>query len=128
METNGTVPALTRFRKKMESFAPISEADFLVLADTMREKHFDKGEVLLKEGQICKHYYFILSGYLRSFSLESGREINVKFYFENDLVCDFVSFRYEQPSQFYFVAMEDCIVFSSAKIDAFSCIRQPPLA
>ena len=102
----------------MESFAPISDADFLLIANTLHEKQFDKGEVLLKEGQVCKHYYFILSGCIRRFGLENGREINVKFYFEDDLVSDFVSFRNEKPSQFYFVALEDTDVYCAAKAEA----------
>ena len=55
MEINSTSEALARYRKKMESFAPISDADFLLIANTLHEKQFDKGEVLLKEGQVCKH-------------------------------------------------------------------------
>jgi CRP-like cAMP-binding protein len=118
MEINSTTEALSRFRKKMESFAPISDADFLNIANTMHEKHFDKGEVLLKEGQVCKQYYFILSGCIRSFGLEDGREINVKFYFEDDLVCDFLSFRNEEPSQFYFIAIEYTAVCYATKAEA----------
>jgi CRP-like cAMP-binding protein len=118
MEINSTSEALTRYRKKMESFAPISDADFLLMANTLHEKQFDKGEVLLKEGRVCKQYYFILSGCIRRFGLENGREINLKFYFEDDLVSDFVSFRNEEPSQFYFVAMEDCGVYYATKAEA----------
>src|SRR3954447_11225508 len=111
MEINTNPGALAQYRKKMESFAPISDADFVQLADTMREKHFNKGEVLLKEGQVCKQYYFILKGCIRSFGLENGREVNVKFYFEDDTACDFVSFRLEEPSQFFLIAMEDSTVY-----------------
>jgi CRP-like cAMP-binding protein len=67
---------------------------------------------------VCKHYYFILSGCIRRFSLENGKEINVKFYFEDELVSDFVSFRYEEPSQFYFVALEDADVYYATKAEA----------
>jgi CRP-like cAMP-binding protein len=118
MEINTTSEALARYRKKMESFAPISDVDFLLIANTLHEKHFDKGEVLLKEGQVCRKYYFMIRGCIRRFSLENGREINLKFYFEDDLVSDFVSFRYEKPSQFYFVAMEDCDVYYASKVEA----------
>jgi CRP-like cAMP-binding protein len=118
MEINPALNGLARYRKKMESLAPISEEDFLLLANVMHEKHFDRGEVLLKEGQVCKQYYFIVRGYVRSFSIEEGREVNVKFYFEDELACDFTSFRYETPSQFYFVAMEDCTVFYATKTEA----------
>ena len=118
MEINTNPGALAQYRKKMESFAPISDTDFVQLADTLHEKHFSKGEVLLKEGQVCKQYYFILKGCIRSFGLENGREVNVQFYLDNELACNFISFRSEEPSQFYLIAMEDTDVLYSAKKDA----------
>src|SRR5215471_20778688 len=98
MEINKIPGALERYRKKIESFAPVSDEDFQHIAELMHEKHCDKGEVLLKEGQVCNKYYFILKGCIRSFGLEDGRELNVKFFFEDDTACDFISFRYEEPS------------------------------
>jgi CRP-like cAMP-binding protein len=95
--------------KKMESFSPISDDDFQHLPEVMHEKRFHKGEVLLKEGQVCRRYYYILSGCIRSFSLESGKEVNTKFYFEDEIACDFASFRGEKPSQFYLVAIEELL-------------------
>ena len=109
---------LTRFRQKLESLAPITDDDFQHLAGIMHKKRFKKKEVILKEGQVCKYYYFILSGCIRSFSLEHGREVNIKFYFEDDLACDFVSYRLEQPSHFNMIAMEDCIVYYAAKTES----------
>ena len=118
MEITNTSTALARYRKKLESLAPISDDDFRNLAGTLREKHFNRGEVLLKEGQVSREYYFIISGCIRSFGLEDGREVNVKFYFEDDTACDFASFRSEQPSHFYLVAMEDTVVFHATKTEA----------
>jgi CRP-like cAMP-binding protein len=117
MEIHNMPEAPERFRKKMESFAPISDADYEQLPAVMHEKHFHKGEVLLKEGQVCTRFYFILSGAIRSFGLEDGREVNVKFYFEDDIACDFKSFRSEEPSPFFLVAIEDTIAYYGNKAD-----------
>ena len=84
----------------------------------MHEKWVSKGEVLLKEGQVCRQFYFILTGCLRSFSLEEGREINLKFYFEDDFACDFERLRKEEPSKFYIVALEDTTVYYATKKEA----------
>jgi len=115
---NTTPDALTRFRNKLGTLTPITDDDFQRVAAIMHEKYYNKGEVILKEGQVCKYYYFILSGCIRSFSLEHGREVNIKFYFEDDLACDFVSYRLEQPSHFNMIAMEDCIVYYAAKTES----------
>jgi CRP-like cAMP-binding protein len=118
MEINNIPGALDRFRKKLESFAPIRADEFRCLAEMMHEKHFSKGEVLLREGQVCKEYYFIFQGCIRSFSLEKGREVNVGFYFEDDTACSFASFRSREPSKYWLVAMEDCVVYYSTKAEA----------
>jgi CRP-like cAMP-binding protein len=118
MQAAHALTPLERFRKTLESFTSFSDDDFLLLADMMHEKHFDKGEVMLREGQVCKEFYYILSGCLRSFSLEEGREVNVKFFFEDEFACDFESMREEEPSKFYLVAMEDVTVFYATKAEA----------
>jgi CRP-like cAMP-binding protein len=118
MQAAHALTSLERFRKTLESFTSFSDDDFLLLADMMHEKHFDKGEVLLREGQVCKEFYYILSGCLRSFSLEEGREVNVKFFFEDEFACDFESMREEEPSKFYLVAMEEVTVFYATKTEA----------
>lgn len=115
---NTAPEALTRFRKKLEALAPLSDDDFQQLADIMHEKKITKGEVILKEGQVCKNYYFILSGSIRIFGLENGKEVNVKFYFEDDIACDFLSYRLQEASQFYMIAMEESTVYYAAKTEA----------
>jgi CRP-like cAMP-binding protein len=78
--------------------------------------------VILKEGQVCKYFYFIVSGCIRSFGLEmQGREREVLF--EDDIACDFISFRKQEPSQFFFVAMEDCTVYCATKTEAEPIFR-----
>src|SRR6478735_2238952 len=107
--------ALARYRQKFGSLAPITDEEFTLLTDHMHQKHFSRGEVILREGQVCRHFYFILQGCIRSFNLKEGKEVNVNFYFEDDTACDFASFREERPSEFYLVAMEDCTVYYSSK-------------
>ncbi|HEX5152081.1 MAG TPA: Crp/Fnr family transcriptional regulator [Parafilimonas sp.] len=119
-----TAGTLARYRKKLESFTPISDEDFQHITEAIHEQQFNKGEVLLREGQVCKDYYFVLSGCIRSFGLENGREVNVKFFFEDDTACDFYSFRYEEPSQFYLVAMEDTVVYCATKTEALPVFQQ----
>lgn len=117
MKISDTPLALERYRKKLESFTHLSDEDFMRFANAMHERHVNKGEVLLKEGQICKQFYFIFKGCMRSFSLENGREANIKFYMEDDIACDFESFKTETPTQFYLVAIEECVVYYGIKTE-----------
>ena len=109
--------ALNRLHMHMQSFAEIPNDEFEKLKHVMHEKQFKKGAVLLKEGQVCRQYYFILTGCIRSFRIKDLKEINLTFYFEEDIACDFDSFRTEQPSAYYLVATEDCTVLYANKKD-----------
>jgi CRP-like cAMP-binding protein len=117
MKMNQVPEALNQYKRKLESYTEISPEDFEQLTDVMHEKHFSKGEVILKEGDVCKAFNFIYKGLIRSFGLEDGREVNVNFYFEDDFACDFLSFRTGEPSKFYFVAMEDTIAYQGTKAE-----------
>jgi len=123
MKLSDTPIALERFRQKLGSLAQLPEADLMRLANVMHQRHVTKGEVLLKEGQTCKQFYFIFKGCMRSFSLENGREANVKFYFEDDIACNFESFKTQEPSKFYIVAMEDSIVYYGTKIEVVPVVE-----
>lgn len=103
--------AISRFRQTMDKISPVSEDDFNNLILTLHEDTFDKGEVILREGQVCRRFYYIITGCIRSFGIEDGKEANLSFYFENEFASNFISYRDEQPSQTFMVAMEDCEMF-----------------
>jgi len=126
METYDVTDALSQNRNKLKSYCPIADDDFERVAKTIHEKHFNKGEVLLREGEVCRAHYFIFRGCIRSFGLEEGREVNVKFFFENDIACDFKSYRFEKPSQFFLVAMEDTDVLYGFKTETVPVLQDDP--
>ena len=53
------------FRKFIENYTPISDKDWKLLEECLQFKVFEKNEIILKEGEICKHLYFLKSGLLR---------------------------------------------------------------
>lgn len=86
-------------------------------------KYFKKGEVLLKEGDVCKHVYLIYKGSLRFFYIdEKGNDITHWFGFEGDSITEVNSFYGQVPSSFYMETIEDCelLVFSLKSIQLLS--------
>jgi CRP-like cAMP-binding protein len=112
-----TSSAQARFKEVLKSFSAMPEDRVSELASVMREMDLNKGEILLREGQVCKQFYFILKGYMRSFRRNNGKEVNVKFYFEDDFASDFESFRSEKPSKLYLVVMEKASVLCGTKTE-----------
>lgn len=66
---------------------------------------------LLQEGEVCRHYYFVVSGCFKMFAIDTNfREHNLQFAAEGDWIADFQSFYNEEPSRLYIEAVEPAIV------------------
>jgi len=107
--------AFKKLRKALEEYSPLPDSDFKLIANVFEYKKFNKGEVVLQEGKVCRHIWFILKGCFRIFSIENGQDVNVRFFFENSIASDFISLRHEIPSHFFIVALEDTEVLYSYK-------------
>lgn len=74
----------------------------------VRTKEYRKGEVLLRQGQICKHFFYVEKGLTRFFSIDNeGKEHIVQFAPENWFVGDRSGIYFNQPSALYIDAIED---------------------
>lgn len=70
-----------------------------------------KKEYLLKEGQVCKHDYFVAKGCLRMFFInKKGTEQITQFAIENWWISDTMSLIKQTPSEFSIQAVEDSSV------------------
>jgi CRP-like cAMP-binding protein len=89
----------------------ISQSEFELLSPLLVEKTIEKGEVLLKVGDVCNHSFFVESGLLRSYSLDTnGKEHVIQFAPENWIISDRTSLLFNEPSEFYIEAVEKTTV------------------
>ncbi|MCC9064894.1 Crp/Fnr family transcriptional regulator [Flavobacterium piscisymbiosum] len=66
---------------------------------------------ILQEGDVCRHYFFIISGCFKMFAVDpAGKEHNLQFAAENDWISDLHSFYSQEPSRMYIEAIEPSIV------------------
>jgi CRP-like cAMP-binding protein len=77
---------------QIKNYSPLSIEAQNVLEDCFEKVSFAKNELLLTQGQICRHLYFLETGALRGFYNLDGKEITHWFGFENDFVTSFHSF------------------------------------
>ena len=99
---------LERYFLKLNTYHPVSWSEYEALVPLIQYRKFNKGEVIFREGQVCRQFYFIINGSMRSMRLEEDREVNIHFYFEDDIVSDFLSLIHEIPTKFFLIAMEPC--------------------
>lgn len=117
MEKDKIENAREMFREYAESLFALPKEDLDELVKVFHYKKYNKGEIVLQEGKVCRHLWFITKGCFRMFSLEHGVDVNVSFFFERSIASDFISVRHEIPSQFFIVALEETEVLYSYKPD-----------
>ena len=74
------------------------------------DKKYKKGDLLLRQNEICGKSYLIISGIVRKYYLTDGKEITTEIYFENDLAVSFDSYTLQQPSREFIEALTDVTV------------------
>jgi len=72
--------------------------------------------ILLKEGEICLHSYFVIKGILRSYTIdENGVEHVVSFASPGWWIADMYSYLSQRPGQLYIETNEDSEVIMLSK-------------
>jgi CRP/FNR family transcriptional regulator, anaerobic regulatory protein len=80
--------------------------DFVKVDSQIKKRTIAKGDYLFSEGEICQFIGFIIKGCFRIFILKDGKEITFDFFVENRPIADYESYFCQQPTQFYFQAIE----------------------
>jgi CRP-like cAMP-binding protein len=86
---------------------PLQDAE--AIANGFSVKHFEKNELLVKEGKICNEYYFLDEGFARAFTHDiEGNDITTALYASNNVVCELFSFFKRVPSKESIQALTEC--------------------
>lgn len=93
-----------------QTYAPLSAACQQELLAQVKVSAYEKGTILVREGQYSDKSFFILQGCARAFYLKDGRDISDWFAFENEFVSAIVSFFTNQPSPHYIEVLEDVVL------------------
>lgn len=80
---------------KPENFNP-KELELILMQ--FEEIEFRKNDYLIEKGKVASYYYFLETGFLRSYSIDTeGNDITTKFFAENDIVIDWNSYFLKKP-------------------------------
>jgi CRP-like cAMP-binding protein len=93
----------------MNFFAPIDVVAWSDFEQYLTTHSIKKGELLWKEGDVIKQIIFITKGAMRYYyhNHPSDKEVIAQFFFENAFLTDYVSFNTQEPTDYYFQALED---------------------
>jgi CRP-like cAMP-binding protein len=105
----------------------IKEATLASLSRYFKEKTVNKNEFLLREGEVCKFNYFVISGCLRMYSVNKDGLENTRYIaFEGKFATSFTSLLTGQPSIEYIQSLEKSTVLSISKVDFFFLVENEP--
>jgi len=86
----------------------LSDSYIHQLLQDAKVKKFQKGEFLLKAGEVCMHAMFTESGLLRTYTIgDTAKEHIIQFAPETWISLDRASLYFNEPSDFYIEAIEN---------------------
>jgi CRP-like cAMP-binding protein len=105
-------------RNHIKNYIPVSNIEFEAMYQVMKREVFKKRESLVRAGDPCEHFYFVLSGSLRTFTTdERGNEHIFHLAFEDWWASDLFSFITGDSAFFTIEALEDTEVLSIHRDD-----------
>lgn len=100
-----------QFFQQIRKYYPITEASEQAWSDLLKEKMYNKGELLITEGQVPRKFAFICRGLAYQFFLPPEGEMIIKYFFpENRLAASVTATMTSTPSKFAIGFIEDTVV------------------
>jgi CRP-like cAMP-binding protein len=107
------------FLNKIFASSGITKEELTLIIPRYREMKFNKNDYLLKEGQVEKKYWFIESGFIRSYIIDTeGNDITFNLYAAGDVVIDYPSIFFFAPTRENIQALTDCVCWE-IDVDSF---------
>ncbi|HEY8930055.1 MAG TPA: Crp/Fnr family transcriptional regulator [Mucilaginibacter sp.] len=88
----------------------LTDDELSLLINCMQRRELKKGELLLAAGEVCRTFYLVEQGYLRTWYDKDGVQINLHFTFEGESTSNLKSFLHKQSSEVNIEAGEDAVV------------------
>ena len=78
---------------------------------------FNKGQMILQEGEVCRYFYYIDRGLLRQFYQKHGKEVTEHIGEDHTIVMCIESLFREEPTHLEVEALEASVVYAIPKVD-----------
>lgn len=97
--------------KYMTKFTSLSDEEQQAIVDDILIEEYEKGTVLLRQGDVPTKCYFVLKGIVRQYLIdEAGKEVTSNFFTEEQAVSIFNRHQQNKPSAYTLTCLEDCIL------------------
>ncbi|HTE08901.1 MAG TPA: cyclic nucleotide-binding domain-containing protein, partial [Flavitalea sp.] len=98
---------MEKIRIAVSRFSALDDEEWERFAALFETRHLEKGEFLIRGGQVEDHIYFLATGSTRSYFLQDGKEITVDFHFEGEFVTAYFSLITREPTATWIILLQD---------------------
>lgn len=100
-------------RNQIEEHSLLSDKEFAYILSHFEEKKLKKHQFLVQENDVITKDYFVLSGCLKSYHVDSnGKEHIVQFATQNWWITDFQAYFNQTKTTLFIDCIEDCELLS----------------
>ena len=99
-------------RELARRYSTMSHDELDMLENVLVPMRFQKGESILKEGEVCTHIYWIQKGLVRQYYYKNGKELTEHMAVENNIVMSIESLFKEEPTHLMMTALEPTIIYA----------------
>lgn len=89
---------------------PMSEEEIAAIDETLTEKQFEKGSILLREGDVSSQVYFVIKGVVRQYCIIDGQEKTLNFFADGQWVLSNSGMDAQQSSNHFLECATDCLL------------------
>ncbi len=102
-------------RELARRYSTMTHEELDVMEGILEPMKFQKGDFILKEGEVCANIYWVAKGLVRQFYYKNDKELTEYMATENTIVMSIESLFKEAPSRQLIQAIEPTILFALPK-------------
>ena len=104
-------------RELARKYSTMTHEELDILQSVLVPMKFAKGEMILKEGEVCKNIYYVEKGLVRQFYFKNGKEVTEHMAVEGNIIMCIESLFREEPTRLQVEALEPTIIYALPKRD-----------
>ena len=111
VRTLTAIVAVNKLISYFDNYLSLDDKEKEELTNRVIEKNIKRKQFILHEGDVCRHYSFVVSGCFKMYGVDaSGKAHNIQFASENEWISDIGSFHSEKGSRLFIEAIEPSMI------------------
>jgi len=102
-------------RELARRYSTMTHDELDILESVLVQMKFAKGEMILREGEVCRNLYYVDKGLVRQFYFKKGKEMTEYMGTEGSVIMCIESLFKEEPTHLQVEALESVLIYALPK-------------